>query len=536
LCKIVRGDLDWIVLKALEKDRTRRYETANGLARDIERHLSDEPVVAGPPRVGYKLRKFVRRNRTSMVAGSLVAGALLIGFCLALFGFVQASRERSRAEKNFQMARDVVDEITQLVEKQLADTPEMSQVRKKLLQKAQLYYEDFLEENSNDPAVREETIGAYFQLSDIYRFAGEKDQAKQVYDKAIVLLEELVEEFPTVAKYRGELAEHLFLLGILLKNQFGDKEEALKMYRRSFELRAELVEEFPNEPAYISDLAWSHVDLGLVLSDLGRYQEAIPELRRALSMRKQLVAEFPDNEEHVDALAHSHHWLGSRLYDIDQLKEAEQHLRKSLSLRKGLLVEEGWGSRHELVHIQISLGNLLINTGQIEEAVRILSEAATTTEKLAAEFPRNFFCRQRESIVYTLLGEALFAAGLLDKAEDAMRKGLAVNEYLVADFPEISDFQSNLAKCFYQLGNMLSDTGRLEEALQAYRQAIEIREKLTVDFPDVPQYRGYLAQFLKDFGRLLEDSGRLEEAEQAYQKAEEIEKEMDAEETEDSEE
>ena len=63
LTKEVRGDLDWIVMKCLEKDRTRRYETANGLARDIERHLADEPVEARPPSRGYRLRKFARRNK-----------------------------------------------------------------------------------------------------------------------------------------------------------------------------------------------------------------------------------------------------------------------------------------------------------------------------------------------------------------------------------------------------------------------------------------------------------------------------------------
>ena len=97
LRRLVRGDLDWIVMKALEKDRTRRYENASGLADDIRRHLSDEPVVAGPPGVVYRLRKFVRRNRMMVTAGALVAASVLVGLALATIGFVQASRERDRA-------------------------------------------------------------------------------------------------------------------------------------------------------------------------------------------------------------------------------------------------------------------------------------------------------------------------------------------------------------------------------------------------------------------------------------------------------
>src|SRR5262249_19623707 len=70
LTRMVRGELDWIVMKALEKDRSRRYETANGFAMDVQRYLADEPVLACPPSAGYRLRKFVRRNRGPVVAAS----------------------------------------------------------------------------------------------------------------------------------------------------------------------------------------------------------------------------------------------------------------------------------------------------------------------------------------------------------------------------------------------------------------------------------------------------------------------------------
>jgi serine/threonine protein kinase len=79
VCRIVRGDLDWIVIRALEKDRTRRYQTASDLAVDIKRHLDDEPVLAGPPSASYRLHKFIRRNRVAVITFSLVAAALAFG-------------------------------------------------------------------------------------------------------------------------------------------------------------------------------------------------------------------------------------------------------------------------------------------------------------------------------------------------------------------------------------------------------------------------------------------------------------------------
>jgi WD40 repeat protein/serine/threonine protein kinase/tetratricopeptide (TPR) repeat protein len=96
LRKIVRGDLDWIVMKTLEKDRTRRYETANGLAMDIERHLNDEPVSAGPPGVRYRLHKFVRRHRTGVASGLLVATAIVTGLVVSTTMYFQAEQAREK--------------------------------------------------------------------------------------------------------------------------------------------------------------------------------------------------------------------------------------------------------------------------------------------------------------------------------------------------------------------------------------------------------------------------------------------------------
>jgi eukaryotic-like serine/threonine-protein kinase len=79
LVSLIRGDIDWIVMKCLEKDRTRRYETANGLAKDIERYLTHEPVTACPPSAWYRLRKSVKRNRIAYSAGAVVGAALVLG-------------------------------------------------------------------------------------------------------------------------------------------------------------------------------------------------------------------------------------------------------------------------------------------------------------------------------------------------------------------------------------------------------------------------------------------------------------------------
>jgi hypothetical protein len=97
LSSTLRGDLDWIVMKCLEKDRTRRYETANGLAADIRRHLDDEPVVAGSPSTSYRLKKFMRRNRAGVLAGAAIAAVLVLGLAGTTYGLLEAKAQAELA-------------------------------------------------------------------------------------------------------------------------------------------------------------------------------------------------------------------------------------------------------------------------------------------------------------------------------------------------------------------------------------------------------------------------------------------------------
>jgi serine/threonine protein kinase len=97
LTRSISGDLDWVVMKALEKERSRRYETANGLAEDIRRHLADEPVSASPPSTSYRVKKFIRRNRAGVIAASVIAVTLLLGVAGTTGGMLWALAERKEA-------------------------------------------------------------------------------------------------------------------------------------------------------------------------------------------------------------------------------------------------------------------------------------------------------------------------------------------------------------------------------------------------------------------------------------------------------
>ncbi|MEM7356232.1 MAG: serine/threonine-protein kinase, partial [Acidobacteriota bacterium] len=129
LSRRLRGDLDWIVMKALEKDRTRRYGAASDLAADIRRHLHDEPVLAGPPSATYRVRKFLARNRTAVATAALVALALIGGVIATSLALLEASRQRDAAQREARHAQVVTEFLVdnlELSDPEVALQPEVS--------------------------------------------------------------------------------------------------------------------------------------------------------------------------------------------------------------------------------------------------------------------------------------------------------------------------------------------------------------------------------------------------------------------------
>src|SRR5436309_2285753 len=125
LSKLMKGELDWVLLKALEKDRTRRYDTAKGLSRDIQRYLADEVVEARPPSAGYRLKKFVRRHKGQVIAASLVLLTLVAGIAGTTWGLIEAKRQEQEAKKQEQLARN------ETAEKETARLAEATRVQER---------------------------------------------------------------------------------------------------------------------------------------------------------------------------------------------------------------------------------------------------------------------------------------------------------------------------------------------------------------------------------------------------------------------
>jgi tetratricopeptide (TPR) repeat protein len=272
LNKEVHGELDWIVMKCLEKNRNRRYETSSSLASDIERYLNNEPVHACPPSAIYRFRKFARRNFVGLGAGALIIVALVLGTVVSTWQAIVATRAREEAnaarqeattalaaaEENFQKALAAVDEmLTQVSEESLAEVPQMELIRRSLLEKALGFYRGFLQQKSSDPRVRLESARAYRRVHDIYNSLVQMPQAVEAGRQAIAICEELETQFPNVPMYRDETAQTYYQVGnsLLGKWEQVDPKEAEIALRQAQTRYARLAAESPLESRYAYSLS-----------------------------------------------------------------------------------------------------------------------------------------------------------------------------------------------------------------------------------------------------------------------------------------
>jgi serine/threonine protein kinase len=252
LSKDVRGELDWIVMKALEKDRNRRYETASGFAADIERHLHVEPVEAGPPSAAYRFRKFARRNKAALIAGSVVAAALFLG----LVGTTWQAIRATHAERVTQVQRDRALEAEKLAKTEAAIARAAN---------------DFLNHDllsQADPSISRDQY---------YNDPSGDLKLRTVLNRASSRIEGRFQDQPLVEAALRQT------IGATYRN-LGETDRALSHFRRAVELRrAQLGEEHPDTLTSMASLAGASRD-----SDL---------TRRVLEVRRRLLG-----KDHPDTL------------------------------------------------------------------------------------------------------------------------------------------------------------------------------------------------------------------------------------------
>jgi serine/threonine protein kinase/tetratricopeptide (TPR) repeat protein len=414
LSKDVRGELDWIVMKALEKDRDRRYGTANNLAADIERFLRNESIEAGPASAIYRCRKFVRRHKFGVAAGTAISATVLAGIVGTTYGLIWALREQRAAQasaahattqavrsdqvaqflkdmlkgvapskalgRDTTMLREIVDQTANRIDKDLSDQPEVQIELRLTLGNVYLALQQYKELKANALRTLELARATYgeenaavadalYQLGRADFFIKAIDEGDTVTRQAIAM------ERKVRGEGSAEEADALCTMADLLGNEWderGDDQskvvEGEKFARRGLSIRRK---RFGNDS---DETAWGLGTLAVMLWEQhgeGKLAEAEASIREAIAIRQRI-----HGDDHL-YIGWDYKMLGRVLYSEDKLKEAEASYRTALATMERI---DGKGKLNQMDTHGL-LGKVLYKRGKLENAAAEYREAVAIGTK-----------------------------------------------------------------------------------------------------------------------------------------------------------
>ena len=428
----VRGDLDRIVMKCLEKDRGRRYETPTSLAADIEHHLKHEPVTAAAPSTLYLAQKFVRRHRAALAMAAALVALLAAGAVVSTWQAVRATRaqriasaERQRAEAEGRKSQ----EAAQFLKEMLAGIrPAEASGRDTTLDMLDNATER-LKGGLNDQPLVEADLRS--TLGEAYQALGQYGKAEPLHRAALELRRRLLgNESP-------EVAASLYDLGNVYVSQ-GRQAEAEKLYREALAMQKKLL------GAEHMAVAKTLGQLSIALTDRGSQAEAEKLLQEALAVQGKLLG-----KEHAE-IAESLHNLSKVLYRQGDLGQAEATAREALAMRTRL-----FGSQHlEVAHSLGGLAFVLRGQNRMAEAEATASEAVVMLKKLLGndhpEVTRAVadLCRILREQGKLAEAEGLYRERLSERSEirQLFLPGLTLTLLLEKKFAEAEVFARELVK------------------------------------------------------------------------------------------
>jgi tetratricopeptide (TPR) repeat protein len=519
LAKSLRGELDWVVMKALEKDRNRRYDSAAGLARDLQRYLADEVVEARPPGSGYRLRKFVRRHRAQVIAASLILVALLAGIVGTTIGLLRAEeqrgiaerrseqlaraneetrKEKARAEENFATARalilDLGTRIDQL-ESGVAAPRLLDQARKQALDQAREQFDQFRADRPDDLSLQMQAVRLHRYAANVSRTLSDFPAAEAAYAAAIKILEGLTTRFPDRSVYRNELALALSDRAMLEK-RMGKLKEAASTLDRAFGLldgTAVTAGELPYRRTLT--LGMVELDRSDVAYRQGRFDDSARFASRAGEM--------------LDSLKTAR---AAERIAVEPLFAEIAVKRRAMALRELGKTAESLAAHEDAVARIKDLGGPKASRDVLFQDCEARRERARTAadvperraaaaedlagvipvaEKLVADNPQVAFYRQELAADYLCRGELLILLAKPEEATADLTKSLAVSRVLLDRFGVLSDSMLVRAQTYLALGRARAAAGKDDEAAGHWKNAITIFEMaLKIDADNVHHQRG----------------------------------------------
>jgi eukaryotic-like serine/threonine-protein kinase len=546
LTKLVKGELDWIIMKALDKNRNRRYESASGFGADIQRYLAGESVLAAPPSRLYNARKFVARNRGLVSIVLLLFLTLVAGILGTTYGLYharlsaiaeglaktdaqnrqkEAEQQRTRAEAHEQQAIGAVKRFGDAVRKnpELKNNPSLGELRKTLLQEPINFFQSLREELESgvatNPKSLERLADIAFDLGELTLDIGNKQDAIAVIENALKIRQQLLERDAKNSQSVFVLGASHTQLGWALF-EIGKHDQALEHYTQTIKLLEPLSDIPELRAKALQVLSRGYSNIGILHAKIGQTDNAMQAHRTAIENVDKLLATNPDDEVVLCSATHYRQNLANILADVGQTANALIEYEHSISIAERLVNANPDTDRYQAL-LRDNLRNqslVLQELGRTEEAISILRRVLEMGKTHAKKSPTNTEYRYDLASIYFALGTAYEELRQMSQAMQAMDSCIEISEKITSENPEVPDFQTLLASGYKLKGKWLAIEGEISEARRYYQRALEIREKAVEKTPSVLEYRRDLALSYRGFGSLLIRTDQ-QAAKDAYEKA-----------------
>jgi serine/threonine-protein kinase len=531
------GDLEWIVSRAMEKEKDHRYETANGLALDLERFLGDEPVRARVAGTAYRIRKFVRRNRVGVGVG-LAAGVGLVVFAGAMV--VQAdrvARARDEAETRQDQAEGLIDFMLGELRGELEPIGRLdilAGVGEQALQyfsslPQELFSDDELQSRSQalyqvgkvreDQGSFPEALAAYeeslrlakalverdpdnadrlFGLSQSHFYVGwagwlmrDLQTAEDEFQAYLTLAERLVADHPDNLDYRLELGYAHSNLGSIREAR-GDLDGAAESFSRTLEAKEELVRRDSTNVRWLGELAEEHNKLAVVYRKQGRYAEALREHGLELEIKERALALAPGHAYWTRRLAWAHQYVGLLELALGNPAAAAHGFQAALDAVTPLVEADSTNLaiRRNQATFRTRWAEAVSHLGRHRDARESVALAVAEMKEQARRDPA------RASIRNVLTTARSEYAAILVRAGDpraALEEAEAARDLLDEGATEDRTDRFRRSRVFLALGHALEGVGRVPEALEVWENALSLLQEL-VSGPEGEEYRPALAE------------------------------------------
>lgn len=412
----LKGELDWIVMKALEKDRGRRYESASAFAADVQRYLDDEPVQACPPSVSYRLKKYATKHKAWMTTAGLVLTMLVASTAVSAVFAVQANRERiasqrseeeakkaqavaetekenavaaqKQSDENFSAALAAIDKLLEhAASSALKEIPGAQRVRQEMMDDIMEFHRQFVLDVGDSPELRFRTAMTWEVIAGLAREMGDRDKALEACEMALSYLDGLVDEAPGNWNYVDlQMEVQVGKAWILFQAQrHGLSREIAKLLQSQVD-RYRTTEFLTPSREEISDaLISKQVKISMLMARCAERNRNNDEYRKHLTVAFELSEKHP---KLVPAIRRGDiYWQMAHLMEGENRAEAAKHYLNSIKVSREAFKNEPVRLHRFMLAVQLYRTAAFLKSDNLPLAREYCSESVAHFVELRNEFP-----------------------------------------------------------------------------------------------------------------------------------------------------